>query len=47
LEWSFLNKARDSWVPVEGNEPAKIQLVNFAEPLTKDQIKKMGMPFKK
>jgi len=47
LEWSFLNKAQDSWVPVEGNEPAKIQLVNFAEPLTKDQIKKMGMPFKK
>jgi len=47
LEWSFLNKAGDKWVPIESNEPPKIQFVGYGEPLTKVQIKKMGMPFKK
>jgi hypothetical protein len=47
LSWAFLNKIGDKWVPIDNNEPAKIQMVNYGEPLTKDQLKKMGMPFRK
>ena len=48
LQWTFLTKdASDKWIPIEGNEPAKVQFVNYGEPFTKEQIKKMGMPFKK
>jgi len=48
LQWSFLTKdANDKWIPIESNEPAKIQMVNYGEPFTKDQLKKMGMPFRK
>ena len=47
LKWSFLTKDGDKWVPIDNNEPPKVQFVNYAEPLTEAQIKKMAMPFKK
>lgn len=47
LEWTFLNKVDDKWVPIENNEPPKIQFVGYGEPLTEVQVKKMGIPFKK
>lgn len=47
LKWSFLNKVGDKWVPVQNDKPPKIQFVGYGEPLTKVQIKKMAIPFKK
>jgi hypothetical protein len=47
LEWDFLKKDGDKWVPVKGDEPAKVQFVGYGEPLTKIQVKKMAIPFKK
>lgn len=47
LRWSFLDKVGDEWVAIDNNEPPKIQFAGYGEPLTKEQVKKMGMPFKK
>jgi hypothetical protein len=47
LQWSFLDKVGNEWVPIQNDQPTKIQLVGYGEPLTEEQIKKMGIPFKK
>ena len=44
LEWVFLNKvAEGQWVPIEGDEPPKVQFAVHGEPLTEKQLKKLFM----
>jgi hypothetical protein len=45
LDWTYLNKVGDTWVPVEGNGKETVQYVEYGTPLTEEQIKKMAMPF--
>ncbi len=47
LEWHFLNKVGDGWVQIQGTEAPKTQFAGYGEPLTKEQIKKLNMPFSK
>lgn len=47
LDWVFLDKEGDSWIPIQDDIKPLVQYSCYAEPLTKDQITKMGMPFKK
>jgi hypothetical protein len=47
LKWDFVTKDGDNWVVIESNEPAKVQFAGYGEPLTKVQVKKMAIPFKK
>ncbi len=41
LEWAFLSKDGDKWVPIQDSVPPKILFVCYAEPLTKEQLKKL------
>lgn len=47
LEWSFLNKVEDKWIPIETDKLPKTQFACYGEPLTKKQIKKLAIPIKK
>jgi len=47
LEWEFLDKEGDSWVILKNNKPVHVQNVCYGEPLTKEQVKKLAMPYKK
>jgi hypothetical protein len=47
LEWVFLDRDGETWVPITFTGKVKIQLACYATPLTEDQVKKMAMPFKK
>jgi hypothetical protein len=42
LEWVYLNKDGDKWVPIENEETAKLQLVNYGTPLTEEQLKSLA-----
>jgi len=45
LEWVYLNKVGDKWVPIENDEAAKIQFVGYGTPLTKDQLEKLATSY--
>ena len=47
LEWVFLDKEGDTWVPIIFEGQPQTQFSAYATPLTDAQVKKMGMPFKK
>ena len=47
LDWPFLDKQGDEWVLMKDDKPVHIQFACYGKPLTKKQIKKMAMPFKK
>jgi len=47
LDWDFLTKKDNTWTLIDNNEPPHVQFVGHGKPLTKVQIKKMAMPFKK
>jgi len=46
LDWVYLNKAGDGWVPIKGNGKETVQYVAYGTPLTSEQINKMAMPIK-
>jgi hypothetical protein len=41
LQWTYLDKSGDEWIPLETNEPETVQWW-YAKPLTKKQIKKLS-----
>lgn len=45
LEWVYLNKKGDKWVPIETKEAAKVQFVGYGTPLTKDQLEKLSTSY--
>lgn len=47
LEWEFVDKDGDKWVPLKNDIKPMVQYSCYAEPLTEEQVKKMAMPFKK
>lgn len=47
LEWVYLNKKDDEWVPIETTEPEKVQFVGHGAPLTKRQMNLLAVPFKR
>jgi len=46
LEWVFLDKQGDNWVPITGGPDPKIQWFTYGSPITEDQLKMMAMPMK-
>jgi hypothetical protein len=42
LEWIFLEKKADKWVPFEPTQEPLIQLGVYAQPFSRDEIKKMA-----
>ncbi|MDY6967634.1 MAG: hypothetical protein SVR08_03110 [Spirochaetota bacterium] len=46
LEWIFLNKKDDKWVPIENKRSVKVQYSEYGEPLTDDQLKRLASPVK-
>lgn len=46
LEWVYLNKKEDQWVPITNTEPEKVQFVGHGTPLTKKQMNVLAVPFK-
>ena len=47
LDWPFLEKEGDKWIIMKDDKPVHIQFACYGTPLTKMQIKKLAMPFKK
>ena len=47
LDWPFLTRSGDKWVVLKNDKPVHVQHACYGTPLTKGQIKKMAMPFKK
>jgi hypothetical protein len=47
LDWQFLEKEGENWVLLKNEKPVHVQNVCYGEPLTKKQIKRLAMPFKK
>ncbi len=47
LDWVYLDKAGENWVPIQGDGKETVQYVEYGTPLTEDQIKKMALPIKK
>ncbi|MBW2038820.1 MAG: hypothetical protein JRI46_04375 [Deltaproteobacteria bacterium] len=47
LDWVYLDKQGDKWIPIRSKEVEKIQFSEYGEPLTKEQIKKLSIPYKK
>jgi len=45
LQWVYLNKEGNKWVPLEAKAPEKVQWW-YGKPLTEEQIKKLSLPFK-
>jgi len=44
LDWVYLDKSGDSWVPLESEKPEKIQWW-YAEPLTESQIESLSVSY--
>lgn len=42
LVWQFMDKQGDQWVPLKSKEKPMMQYACYAEPFTKEQIKKMA-----
>jgi hypothetical protein len=42
LVWQFMDKEGDKWVPIKTKEKPMVQYSCYAEPFTKEQIKKMA-----
>ncbi len=40
LRWVYLNKEGDKWVPIENEEPERVQWW-YGKPLTEEQIQKL------
>lgn len=47
LEWDFLDREGDAWVPITFEGQPATQFSCYGTPLTDNQLKKMAMPFKK
>jgi hypothetical protein len=47
LEWQFVDKQGDQWIPLTTKEKPMLQYSCYAEPFTTEQLKKMARPFKK
>lgn len=47
LEWQFVDKQGDQWIPLKTKGKPMLQYSCYAEPFTKEQVKKMARPFKK
>jgi hypothetical protein len=47
LEWVFLDRDGDTWIPLSFTGEVKTQFSAYAKPLTENQVKKMAMPFTK
>jgi len=47
LNWQFLDKEDDGWVILKNEKPVHAQNACYGEPLTKKQINRLAMPFKK
>jgi hypothetical protein len=47
LEWDFLDREGDTWIPLTFGGKPTMQYSCYAKPLTDKQVKKMAMPFKK
>jgi hypothetical protein len=45
LEWIYLNKVGEGWVPIESDEAEKIQFVGHGTPLTKEQLEKLATSY--
>ena len=45
LEWVYLNKVGDKWVPIESDEAEKIQFVGYGTPITEEQLEKLATPY--
>ncbi|MCK4304367.1 MAG: hypothetical protein KAY24_09040 [Candidatus Eisenbacteria sp.] len=45
LEWVFLDKKGDDWVPLKDAAKPLIQWIEYGSPLTTDQIEKMAEPY--
>ena len=44
LDWVYLNKDGDNWIPIKNDEVEKVQLVDYGTPLTKEQLESLAMP---
>ena len=47
LQWPFLDKNAEGWVFIDDGSKAQEQFACYGTPLTKEQIRKLAMPFKK
>ncbi len=47
MDWLFLDKSGDNWVVLKNNKPVHYQNVCYGEPLTKAQINRLALPYKK
>ncbi len=45
LDWVYLNKVGDKWIPIDNDAAAKIQFVGYGTPLTKDQLEKLATSY--
>jgi len=45
LQWVYLDKQGNKWVPLKSDEKEWIQFANYGKPLTEKQLKRMSMPF--
>ena len=45
LDWVYLNKVGDKWIPIDSDVAAKVQLVGHGTPLTKEQLEKLATPY--
>jgi hypothetical protein len=45
LDWVYMNKVGDKWVPIENDEEAKVQFVGYGTALTKEQLEKLATPY--
>jgi len=46
LEWAYLNKQGEGWVPLPAGGAETVQYVEYGTPLTADQLRKMALPMK-
>lgn len=44
LEWVFLDKEGEKWVPIESGDPIVTQLAGYGTPLSNTQLKELGKP---
>ena len=47
LDWQFLDKAGDGWMALKNDKPVHVQNVCYGEPLTKRQINRLALPFRR
>jgi hypothetical protein len=46
LDWPFLEKKGDQWVPFEPKTKPLTQMALYAEPFTQDDLKKLAVEYK-